>query len=301
MITRSQRCRRRSDRGFVLIMVLVILALAASILVSIASRSLEQALVAIDQQESLQRRWGALSCRRVVLGEAAAILEQLNRQDADSEQHSREPINNLSMAVVLGGIRFNLLLADEDAKLNVNALYTHFEENRRQVRRALRNVIGGNVQVVVHLRPAADDEASRPFDSWGQVFALEQLSHNGLVPDQIAHASRHLTLWGQGPLNVRRASAGVIDELCRIARRREAARLLIELRDEDSGMQLDSVLSELKLRRSEQETFSSLLAENSETFSLWIRIKGDARMWHELHVAQSRPGEPRSTVVAFSW
>ena len=69
---RGRRSTRR--RGFVLLMVLVLIAIAAMILAGIARHSLGLALEASDARQSLQDRWATVSLERAVLGRVDKIL-----------------------------------------------------------------------------------------------------------------------------------------------------------------------------------------------------------------------------------
>ena len=51
--------------GFVLVMTLVLIAMAAVRLASIAQHSLALSLASHEAAEQLQQRWGAASCQRV--------------------------------------------------------------------------------------------------------------------------------------------------------------------------------------------------------------------------------------------
>jgi hypothetical protein len=67
--------RQRKDRnGYVLLMTIVLIAIAALILAGISRQSLLLALKALNAEEDLQRRWGAASCRQAVLMHVKDIL-----------------------------------------------------------------------------------------------------------------------------------------------------------------------------------------------------------------------------------
>src|SRR5262249_35987840 len=73
--TRSQNPSRRQRSGFVLVMCLVLVVVSAISLAGFARRSLESSSRAAEAQLDLQRRWGILSCLRLYLPAADAILE----------------------------------------------------------------------------------------------------------------------------------------------------------------------------------------------------------------------------------
>lgn len=107
---RQRRTYRR--RGYVLLIVLMVLAIAGAVLAGVCRMSLERALFAERAQADLQRRWGVLTCRTVLLPKAEAAL-------SSSGSHASEVRGNLH----LGGQAFSLVFGDEQAKANVNMLY----------------------------------------------------------------------------------------------------------------------------------------------------------------------------------
>ena len=105
--------------GYVLVTTLVLLMLAATLLVGIGRASVRQAVRARVAQDELQRRWGTASCREAVLPYAEGLLRA-------EEGRRRGPVPSLRRRVTLGGQAFDLVVADEQAKANVNVLLVEF-------------------------------------------------------------------------------------------------------------------------------------------------------------------------------
>ena len=99
-------CRRHPSRsrGYVLVMTLALLVLCATMLVTVSRASMRHALAARSAQEDLQRRWGALSCRKAVLQNAEALLSA-------AEARHKKPIPVLATAVRLGDVEFEFAAA----------------------------------------------------------------------------------------------------------------------------------------------------------------------------------------------
>src|SRR4051812_49740737 len=102
-------------RGYILLTTLALLVLSSTLLVTLARSSILRSLEAKQSHQDLQRRWGQISCQRALLPHAETIL--LNH-----EKRYQRPFATLSSTVQLGALEFNLTLADEQAKANVNAL-----------------------------------------------------------------------------------------------------------------------------------------------------------------------------------
>ena len=96
----------------------------------------------------MQRRWGATSCQRVFLERAEDILKQFSDDpNQDTNRDEKNPPDHATAKIVLGGMTFDLLLADENAKLNLNSVYRlrSADEVRRIVRESADS--GGRLEV----------------------------------------------------------------------------------------------------------------------------------------------------------
>ena len=74
-----KRNQRKVRSGYVLVLVLVSLILAATLLVQLASRTKELRVQGIDSVESLQEKWGQQSCERAAIGQAAAYFDGIEK------------------------------------------------------------------------------------------------------------------------------------------------------------------------------------------------------------------------------
>ena len=101
-------------------MVLLVLAVCGAILASAGRRNADVALRAGRERRELQLRWGALSCRAAVLPMAEEILQE----QLDPERIGSPDVRH---TVALGDMKFHLVIADEQAKANINALASRSE------------------------------------------------------------------------------------------------------------------------------------------------------------------------------
>src|SRR5438132_1522253 len=99
-------------RGYVLLLVLFVIALAATAMAAVCRMSLAKSLHASRAAADLQRRWAVLTTRSVLLPQAEAILAKPG-----------EPVSEVRREIQLGGQSFTLIFGDEQAKANVNLLY----------------------------------------------------------------------------------------------------------------------------------------------------------------------------------
>src|SRR6476660_8633708 len=97
------RRNHRHPRGYVLLLTLMLLAVAAAALAGACRGALQKALLATRAQEDLQRRWGVLSCR-------AALLPKAERVLAVSVDHASA---ETQFDVTLGGQAMTLVFGDE--------------------------------------------------------------------------------------------------------------------------------------------------------------------------------------------
>jgi len=159
----------RRRRGYVLVMTLGLLVLASTLLVTVGREASRRALAARDAQSRLQHKWGAISCRLAIGSRCGDIL-------AREEVRQNQPMPSLATDVSLGGQRFTLLISDELAKANVNALLE--ESDRSSVESRIREAISGSgMGNAVRLRPAdapVPGPTTRPMHMWitgpGQIF-----------------------------------------------------------------------------------------------------------------------------------
>src|SRR5690349_12480075 len=74
------RERRGHRRGYVLVMVMGLLVLAATLLVAVSRTAGRAAMTARAAEEELQHRWGVVSCRKAVLPYVETMLTSLEQE-----------------------------------------------------------------------------------------------------------------------------------------------------------------------------------------------------------------------------
>jgi len=118
-LPRKRRTRRPPRKGFVLLMALMLIALAALVLTGLARYSLTLAAESERQREDMQLRWGAISVSRALLHRTDQLFLH-NEQLATEQGEKIAELFPLEETVRLGGVDFRVILDDENRKLNVN-------------------------------------------------------------------------------------------------------------------------------------------------------------------------------------
>ncbi|QEG02836.1 hypothetical protein Mal15_69570 [Stieleria maiorica] len=291
---------RRRRSGYVLLAVLAVMVLMVTVLAALSDHSLRRALAAADARLRLQQRLGAQSIERTLLPEAAKVFDRLEAQsDAAREMNgvAIPPVKQIRGAVTIGGVTFDVVLADEDAKLNLNQVY-HMTGQRR-TEATLAKVLGPIAGRAVRLLPATgpmtaaqadsgngnrDDDSEEPvteipraFRSWGEVFDLPRLS-SGLGSDAaLPAATGELTCWGGDGLNVRRASETSIQAAAGCVLSDAGARRLVSRYRDNPATSLAILLQQEAKTETERLRLRRMLVETSTHFSLWIDASVVAR------------------------
>jgi hypothetical protein len=281
-------------RGYVLLMVLFVLALAAAAMAGVCRWSLQKAVIASRAEAELRRRWAVVSCRAVLLPKAEAVLT-----------HNDNSTSDFRCAIRLGGQSFTLIFGDEQAKANVNLLYAQggLADAERHVR-TIVGISGGGVPV--ELRPipgqgksfgspdAADDDPPA-FESFDQVLGRTPpdllVAAHGTTPS----LASKLTCWGDGSMNVRRASKEVVRAvLARYLAAGEISRFL-DARRKDPKAEITDMLQGLNLSDKRREPVEFLLTDDCNCHSLWIISDAGDRIRYDLGIAEG------GMITMFSW
>lgn len=323
---RQRHPRARARRGYVLVVTLALLVLATSLLVGVGRAALRHAMKAHVAQEELQRRWGAASCRSAVLPHAEAIL-------AAREWRRHAPQPRISAKVQLGGDTFELIIADEQAKANLNVLLA--DATPAMLENRLRQAFSGTgAGAWVKLRPSIFQPPKQqgvastqsvvlptvPAPRWlsgpGQVFdnpSPERLltpAYGGVAPGDLT------TCWGGGALNLRRASEASL-KLAGPALTTGQVRKLLDARDAGFAAAdapalhpapsspnvpenpMEQTLKTAGIGLRERRGLAPLVAA-SACHSLWVVCHTKRRAWYDFTVLDSTD-EQHPRTYSFSW
>jgi cell division protein FtsL len=256
-------------RGYILLLVLLLLAIIAIAMTAACRAALAQSSRAADAQEDLQRRWGTLTLRVALLPKSESIL-------------SRAALSR-RLTISLGDQSFDVLISDEQAKLNVNVLQSP-ERAVTQIIRAL-----GRTDAV---RLAPRPTTSQPvFESFSQLFPQSS-------PADLCSLTTALTCFGDGLLNIRRCSFDSLKYRCgNILNMNELRKLYESCRQ---GQAAGEAMDQLTLSREKRDRLDAALTDQSTCHSLWIITHTATRSWYYFAV-QDQSLDPSQQIFSQEW
>jgi type II secretory pathway pseudopilin PulG len=264
--------KQKRQKGFVLILVLAMLAIAALISAGMARRSLDQSVAVAKKQAEMQRRWGEISCRQAVLNRAEILL-----RTAELREGILTP--TIQTTLKLGDQTFLLILSDEQAKLNLNTVFRNGD--MPAVRQA---VFTDAAAWQLRLRP--DSRATKTniyppaFASWGQVYDFSVFANN---PDknylQLTQLGERTTCWGNGLLNINRADSETLRTVCELVAPPQSVSRFIEFRHENPTRTLEQLLKDADISDKDRRAFRKMLTDRSRCHSLWTVTSNEKRSW----------------------
>ena len=316
MTTRTRQHQR--EHGYMLVMTLLLVALAGTALAAVARGSLREAVTATRALDDLQRRWAVRSCQTTLLVRAEDIL-------LDAEAQRIGPVPALDVELRLNGEIYHVVLADEQAKANVNTIHTRLGDE--QTRYAVTELLAAShAQGRALLRPRQTGHRQRDADDAERTLissVLDQQPAFGcfaqiLSPppsatdpmrigdwlagrgDFRAAASRHLTCWGDGRVQIRRASRQVLQSVCLPLLDLGQVQAILDIRSTRPGLSVAQALEELELKPEQRSALMELLTTESRCHSLWVSAQADQRRWHHLRVRERLAGS-RFAEYGLTW
>ena len=273
--------KQPNRKGYVLLMVLMLLMVASLLSVGIARKSIELSRLAALEEQELQQRWGRISIRAAVLPRAEVLL-------CSKELRTGGPVVSMETTISLGEEQMTLLLSDEQAKLNVNliARLHDLPVVQRSVSRLTEREFFTNLRP----NPFATKERTYPpaFEGWGSVYDLSHVlparSSNSRFPHRLG---KQLTCWGDGTLHYARTPSIVFREFCELVVSPEAAITLEALRNKNPKWNLGRLLQEATLTNEERRTLQRYFTDRSRTHSLWTTVTRGQRTWTRLEIGSS--------------
>lgn len=283
--------------GFVLLMTLVLVLLAGVTLAGVARRSLIGAIEAEQASDALKRRWAMISCQATLLPMAERVLDEAERGSGrellvqEESTYQNDPMARRHITCRLAGIEYDLLFTDEQAKWNINRALD--DADRASVQSAVRRLVSipqGHVQV--NLRPqvrqvdSIEDKTDRlPISGYGQVF--ENLTPHDLftAESNMARLGDKITCWGDGRINIRRATDKVIKQACEKTIGPRITAALIRARKENPYRPLTEMVHAIdKLDARQRSRVLARLTDRSTCHGLWMVARGDQPPSHTFTV-----------------
>lgn len=278
------RSTRKSPLGFVLLIVVVMLAITCLLLYQVASLSFAHVRDAIRFERGRREMWSVVSLRREVLASAAQVLanreRNLNLTGLDSKPPIYTPVREVSFNLALNGIDFQVKLQDENAKLNVPFILTKVPMQSRGILQHATSGSGLGLHPDLFTSPPASDHWD-----WSDVFSINDWAvTTGRVEHHasFARAQRDLTLWGSGKLNIARANAELLDDVWRGVFGHFPPRELTEACQHYPVPTWDTIRERLDLRQTQLQQADQLFTTTPSCFSLTVlleRANGQTQGW----------------------
>ncbi len=260
--------------GVVLLIVLVAIIIAATTMVSFARNSMDVGADAVKARDELQARWGRASLQRALLPAADAAFQERDKKFRSAKKDLPPPI--MQARVLLGGTVFEMGLADESAKVNINSVY-HLKglENTRQLVRELSGSLNG-----VRLQP---EQAAKPVDevaiedgdqpvplaafrAWGQVFDLNRI-------ESLSATTSRLTVFSRGSINIRRAEEDSAVAAVSVVLPKATARRLCREYKKNPENAVDPLIDRYTSKTAARARLKRLLSDSSVCYSLYVRCR----------------------------
>ncbi|MGB7344298.1 MAG: hypothetical protein WBD20_08800 [Pirellulaceae bacterium] len=335
-LIRRRRSRRNNRQGVVLLIVLVAIVVLGAALTQVARANARASIAVQRQQRALQQRWGMLTCQRAILPAGQGALLGSDLVAKQSAASRKKYPHQIADQVLLGGQKFGLLLADEDAKANLNTIY--YLGGTTACEKALRDTIDLGDSRSIQLRPhrrstshfsaaisreskstlglqqrgadqGGEDELADEIEpdylplalrSWGDVLDFDAVIQNAGDVRQIAKTTQNVTLWGTGRLNVWRASDDAIIAVCREVVQDGLARRIQQRVRTAPLSQIDLVLRQTVTNEEDRRKVGELLADSSQCASLWVEATDGQTRRQQLSVLISdETGLTRTIVFQF--
>ena len=314
MATEFASCRNPTQRrGYVLLIVLAVSVLVVTVLSTLAQTSLRRGLQAADAERNLQQRWGGETLQEALLLNASKVFSAQEERTAELTPGVPPP-PTIRDAITLSGVTFDLLLGDEDAKLNLNTVY--HQSGRMKTEQVLAEVqprLARAIRLVPAVKPLQRSRESRPgtdqdrtdqdqpseqsqgapraLRSWGEVFDMGQLQRDLASEAALPTVTTGITCWGGGQLNFRRATDDAILAVAASVVQDGAARRLVQRYRQNPTVGVNTLLQTEVSNQQNREQLARLFSQSSNNFSLWINASAsDGQSWRRF-VVMSRDDE----------
>lgn len=263
----SDKRPTRHNRGFVLLFVVLILALAAILLVRVSNMSFRQVRAVSSFEQDLKGHWTKTSVRRVFLGSDASWRRQIERTGESSLE--------ISNAIQLNGLACKISIEDENAKLNLPAMAENLSPQA---------FAKAGSKCFLELGILAEEFPEAP-----QLLGWRGLTLDSRSPSDLVSRTR-FTLWGTGKLNVRSASEDQIQLLWQAVFGRILPPEVLEYR-KIRGMGWSRISASLGLSEKDSAKSSRWFTSRSETFSLQLTLRRNGWQSVFFYVDYPRSGQ----------
>lgn len=283
-------------------MALMVLVVAGVMLAAMARQSCREALLAGAAQEQLQARWGSR-------GLEAAILPQANDIFL-TQQEGGGPISpRIDARFDLGGMTFQAVLSDEQAKREANTIYRgQGPQGLTAAIEALQQDAAKPLKIALAPTPpiASQPASSRPspeqleFTSFHQLFRFDHPRQLLAPGGKSGGIIGRLTCWTPGKVNLARADELVLKTHLAGVLTGEQVDKVLKYRRGHPSLTLEDMVKELELGGAKEIELRNLLTDHSVNYSLWVVAHALTRDYYRFYVYASREDGGRE-LLSYAW
>jgi hypothetical protein len=217
----------------------------------------------------------------------------------EEETEIGEPVAQVRTEITLNKQVFTVIVNDEQAKVNINALLQHQGRDaaRTFAQRQLPGTMNsGEVYLPMLYEVSASDQPERYSDT-SQHHGIVSINHllPGFAPDLVDFTQgdpfKALTCWGDGRINFNRAPIDRVREITQPLMGTIQAQRLRDLLASSGNITLDTALDDIGISDDAVPELLQRLTLESRCYSAWISVDNDRRRWQELSVLELAPGE----------
>ncbi|MEM8733614.1 MAG: hypothetical protein AAGG44_05315 [Planctomycetota bacterium] len=257
---------RRNRSGYVLLLVIVLLVIAATLTVRFANEVMTTNLATLRSVKHMQAKWGKLSCERVILPMADSVFERLNQPG------SKGPVWQIQQTTDLGNQRIQLVLTDESAKASLGNLMR--DESGRGALSKMQRLVSPSLASALEF-PAGPGLGNQLASSVQKkspgieaIASLPEIRRLGGERRLVEFLDK-VTVWWDGPINLNRADDEALLATCEtVLTRGRSQRFLTTLR-ESPTVDVEVLLQRVVKNEDEQRRLRPLLSDASFAFALW--------------------------------
>ena len=283
------RCSSKtSRRGFILVLTLMLLSIAAVALAATARSSTDQAVAAVQARRDLQRDWANRSIRHTALTLAPSLL-------ADERADTTESTPVRSITIQLNKHDYNITVTDEQAKVNINALLAN--RGREAARSYVVKQVADYPDFEGVYLPVTLDQTDDSQDRGNNGLSRTIVSFNHLLPnfdpaemlkEQVTPFDS-LTCWGDGRINIKYAPEALVKEVSAPLLGSIQVQRLHDLVAEQDDIALQQALADIGVEQKNIPAVLKRLTFESGCFAVWIMMDDSRRAWTEFSVIELSP------------
>lgn len=235
-----------------------------------------------------------MTLERAIVKAAPQVFEKRLEQHKQLSPKAPPPPPYIRSVVTIAGITYDILLGDEDAKLNINGLYheTGPSEINLSIARVVDPAVGSAIRTLPAVEPvplkkrkaklSREDNGGEeppipdPFRSWGEVFDVAKLKSIVGNDAALPNVTTGITCWGSGQLNMERASDDAILAITSAIVSDSKAKKMLERYRENPTMDVQTLLRVGISDQADREVLAGLMTDNSLNFSVWISASAKA-------------------------